>query len=124
MPTTIIRSLTAIAFYQLAILVIVAGGLYAYGQSQLAASFAYGALLMLINMTGIVWSWWRILGKKPVALTILIIVIKYALLLSSMFYCVQAGWFNALGAGLGVASFALAILGAAIHTEPKPEKEE
>lgn len=65
---------------------------------------------MLINLAGISWAWWRILEKKPVAWTVMLIVIKYAVLLSSIYFLAHAPWFNAMGAGLGIASFLIAIL--------------
>jgi hypothetical protein len=117
MPTTILRSLGAIALFQAGIVILAALGLLKWGSPQLAASFAVGGGLMLLNLGAIAWSTWRILDKKPIASTVLIIVIKYALLLGSMFYFARADWFNALGAGLGVASFVLAVLGGVLLTE-------
>lgn len=110
------KNLAAMTAIQVAIVLVVGLALTVMGHPQLAASFALGGLAMVFNLFALSWTWWRILAQKPVALTSLIIVFKYALLLGSMFYCVRAPWFNALGAGLGVGSFVFAILGAAILT--------
>ncbi len=117
MPATILNSLKSMAVYQLAIIVIVTAGLVIAGRAQLAASFAVGAGLMLGNLGALAWSSWRSVAKKPVASTVLIIVIKYAILLGSVFYFSRMDWFSAFGAGLGIASFILAILGSAIATQ-------
>lgn len=77
---------------------------------QLGASMALGAGLMLFNLIGLGWSWHRLMAKKSIAWTILIIVIKYAVLLGSIFYLARQEWFNPLGAGLGISIFMVAAL--------------
>jgi len=93
------------------------------GHLQLGASFMVGASLMLANLVAIAWSSWRVLTKKPIASTVLIIVIKYALLLGSVFYFARQDWFRSLGAGFGIASFILAIMGSAILTGNENEED-
>lgn len=65
---------------------------------------------MLGNMAGLAWLWWRVFTQKTIAWTVLIIVIKYAVLLSSIFYMAKAEWFSVTLAGLGIASFLIAVL--------------
>lgn len=123
MPTTIFNSLKYMAIFQGAIVLLVGGGMWFSGRPQLAASFAVGAGLMLGNLMALAWSTWRVLAKKPVASTVLIIVIKYALLLGSVFYFARMPWFSSAGAGLGIASFMLAILGSAFAAPKVPDEK-
>jgi hypothetical protein len=88
---------------------------------SLGASFAVGALLMLTNMLLIAWTLWRLLMKKSIAWTSLIIVIKYAVLFGSIVLVARASWFSSLGAGLGITSFLIAALLAAIVSQQKKE---
>lgn len=67
-------------------------------------------MVMLTNLALLAWVWYRILAKKSIAWTLQIIVIKYAVLLVSLFYLMHTSWFSSLGAGLGVASFTLGAL--------------
>ncbi len=77
---------------------------------QLGASIAVGSALMLGNMILLGWSWQRLIAKKSIAWTVMIIVIKYAVLLGSIVYFARTDWFSPLGAGIGIASFMLAAL--------------
>jgi hypothetical protein len=87
---------------------------------QLAASIAVGAGLMLLNLSVIAWSWQRLMDKKSVAWTTLIIVIKYAVLLGSIVFFARTEWFNPLGAGIGIATFMIsALILAGIYFEKK-----
>ena len=90
-----------------------------FGGLQLAASVGIGALLMLANLLLHAWTWSRLLDKKSFAWTLQIIVIKYAVLLGSIFYLMHTGWFQPLGAGLGIASFTIAALIFAICDQKK-----
>ena len=121
MPATIFNSLKYMAVFHTVIIVLAGGGLWLSGRPQLAASFAVGASLMLGNLLALAWSTWRVLAKKPVASTVLIIVSKYALLLGSVFYFARMPWFSSAGAGLGIASFMLAILGSAFAAPKVPD---
>lgn len=85
--------------------------------SQLGASFGIGAGLMLLNVVLLGWGWWRILEKKSIAWTVVIIVIKYAVLLSTIVFLSRTDWFHAMPAGLGIFSFILAALAAAVWSE-------
>lgn len=91
------------------------GGLFAStlvltGRPQLAASTLVGAALMLFNVIALGWTVDRMLAKKSIAWTVLIIVIKYAVLLGSIYILAQTAWFSSIGAGIGLVSFVLAIL--------------
>lgn len=90
---------------------------------QLGASFAIGAALMLINIFFLSWSFWRILAQKTIAWTLLVIVIKYTVLLGSVFYLARTSWFRPIGAAIGITSFVLAALLTALFSN-KNEKEK
>lgn len=114
MPTTIRKALSVLFLAQIA--VGFAGGAlltYLY-DPQLGASYVVGALLMTANLALLAWSSWRLIAKKSIAWTVLIIVIKYAVLLGSVVVFARASWFNSFGAGLGVASFVIAALISAV----------
>ncbi len=90
---------------------------------SLGASFALGALVMIANVLLLAWSWWRLFAKKSIAWTSSIIVIKYAVLLGSIFLLTRMSWFSSMAAGLGVASFVIAALALAVIVQ-KEETEK
>jgi hypothetical protein len=103
-------SLKHLAGIQLVLTVLVSAIGCALGGLQLGASLGIGAGLMLLNVVGIGWIWQRLMMKKSIAWTLLIIVIKYAVLLGSIFYLARQEWFSSLGAGIGISSFMVAAL--------------
>lgn len=72
---------------------------------QLGASFGLGSLLMLVNLVFLSWVWNRLIDKKAIAWTALLIVIKYTVLLGAIFFLTQKAWFHVLSAGLGMVTF-------------------
>jgi len=70
-----------------------------------AASFFVGTLIMVANVTLLGWIWARLLSQKTIAWTVMLIVIKYAVLLGLIYQLAQGAWFDALSAGLGISSF-------------------
>lgn len=77
---------------------------------QPGASFAVGGLMMLVNFVLLAWIWDRLLTKKSIAWTVVVIVIKYTVLLGSILILIQAPWFHVLGCGLGLATFIMTAL--------------
>ncbi len=65
---------------------------------------------MGLNVVLLGWSWARLLQKKSIAWTVMIIVIKYAVLLGSIYILAQESWFMPLGVALGIGSFVMAAL--------------
>ncbi len=114
MPTTIYQNLKTLLLIQVLIGVGLGLILAYFAGLQLGASFAVGAGLMTGNLALLAWSTWRLIAKKSIAWTVTIIVFKYGILLGSVVYFAQASWFNTLGVGLGVSSFVLAALLAAM----------
>lgn len=103
-------SLKQLAALQLLVGAVISGAATALFSPQLGASIAVGAALMLGNLVALGWSWQRLMDKKSVAWTVLIIVIKYAVLLGSIVFCARTAWFIPLGAGIGIASFMVSAL--------------
>jgi hypothetical protein len=105
-------SLKLLAAIQLALGTVISLLGFWIGGLQLGASIAIGSGLMLFNLIGLGWSWQRLMidPKKSIAWTLVIIVIKYAVLLGSIFVLAREPWFSSLGAGLGISSFVLAAL--------------
>lgn len=122
MPTTIRNALKILFMVQIAITLIGAGLLTYLYDLQLGASYGVGATIVTANLALLAWSSWRLLAKKSIAWTVLIIVIKYAVLLGSVVYFARASWFSSLGAGLGIASFVIAaLIGAVLLKKEKVE---
>ena len=119
MPNQILSSLKLLVTLQLVsglVLSLFVGWFWGFG---LGASFAIGSALMLVNLLLLAWSTWRMLEKKPIAWTLIIIVIKYAVLLGSIVILARQSWFDSMGAGLGIASFLIAILALALIQQKK-----
>lgn len=120
--STPIQSLKVLALLQLASGLFFTSLITFFWGVQLGASFALGSGLMLANVLLLAWTWWRILTQKRIAWTLLVIVIKYAVLLGAIFYFARSGWFNSVGVGLGIVSFVVAALGLGLLSD-KLEKE-
>ncbi|MEN0058794.1 MAG: hypothetical protein AAGB31_08160 [Bdellovibrio sp.] len=74
---------------------------------QHAFSFLSGSLLILLSFFLMAMGFGWIFQKKLIALSIGIIVFKYAILGIIIFTLVKLAWFNPLWFALGVASFIL-----------------
>ncbi|MGE4131386.1 MAG: hypothetical protein AB7F86_07090 [Bdellovibrionales bacterium] len=74
------------------------------------ASFGLGALAMWVNLFLIAWVWDRLIAKKSIAWTVLVIVMKYTILLGGIFLLTRTSWFHSMSAGLGMASFVIVVL--------------
>lgn len=122
MPTPI-RSLKLLLIFQFLVAVVGGALLAALGDLRLGASFAVGAGLMWVNVALLGWSTWRTLERKSVALTTMIIVIKYAVLLGSIVIFMRSSWFSSLGAGLGIASFMVPALALAVLQQKKEDTD-
>lgn len=89
-----------------------------------AASFAMGAGLSWFNLLSLVITWPRILAKKLVALSIGVIVLKFAIL-GSIVYAVVAwkaadiGWFS-----FGIGTVILSTVATGLMPQESPEKAE
>lgn len=95
---------------QIAINACLAFGVWRLFGLQPGASFAVGGLLMLVNFALLAWIWDRLLTKKSIAWTVVVIVIKYTVLLGAILILIQAPWFHVLSCGLGLATFIMTAL--------------
>jgi hypothetical protein len=86
---------------------------YVWG-SQLGASFAVGAALMLVILTFLAVTVWLTVAKKSIAWSTLVIVIKYPVLLGSIVLLMRSDWFRSDGAALGISSFVVSALAWAV----------
>lgn len=123
MPTTIYQNLKILALLQAAVGLVAALAVGWLSTPERGVSFAVGAGLMLANLLVLAWTSWRALAKKSIAWTSLIIVLKYAVLLGSIWYLSRTSWFNSLWAGLGVTTFVIAALIAAIIIQKKEDND-
>lgn len=91
------------------IFVIVLGGLFLYlfSAPQHALSFVAGSSTIFLSFLLLGWGWSLIFQKKLVALSIGIIVFKYAILGIIIFKLTAMPWFDTLWFAMGVASFIL-----------------
>lgn len=71
--------------------------------SEAALTLCAGGVVSLLTLAGVVWTTQRVIEKKPIALTGLSIVIKYALLGGILYYLTQIHEMDVLWLGLGVA---------------------
>ena len=87
---TPLRQIRWLLAYQVAV---GAAGTMIFGLSagrERAASFAAGATLALFGVGLLAWAGWRVFAQKSVARTVAIIISKYAILLTSIFYLTRA----------------------------------
>ncbi|MEZ0391660.1 MAG: hypothetical protein ACAH59_05560 [Pseudobdellovibrionaceae bacterium] len=75
-----------------------------------AASFAVGCLFVLVNVLLTAFLWSRIIQKKLVALSVTIIVFKYAILGLIIYQLLTVAWVNALWLCAGFGSLMVSAL--------------
>lgn len=85
-------------------------GLALFGAQQYVASFVGGGLVVTLNFILIGFGWKMVFQKKRVALAVLIIVFKYAILGFIIYLLVKQPWLLPLGFAAGVASIMIASL--------------
>lgn len=117
--TTQALGLRRLLTLQLVVGAVLTGAAAGFAGIQPAVSFAAGALLMVLNVAVLGWAWNRILEKKSIAWTSGIIVIKYAVVLSSIVLLSRRPEFHAVAAGLGIGSFVIAAVIAALASETR-----
>ncbi len=87
------------------IAIVVVGALFTafkFGNAE-ALTLCAGGLISLLTLVGVVWTTSRVIAKKPIALTGLSIVIKYALLGGILYYFTLVYEMDVLWLGFGVA---------------------
>lgn len=119
MTPRLIQSFKQLTLVHLAITALGTLGFMVGAGVNSAASFACGSGLLLVNVLALAWAWWRVITQKTIAWTVLIIVIKYAVLLSLITYLSRVTWFVSVAAGFGIASFLISALAWAVVSREK-----
>jgi hypothetical protein len=71
-------------------------------------SFGLGGMLMLVNVIGLTFLWDSLFQKKHVALSLLVIVSKYAILGFVLFKILSLSWLHPVLFSIGIGSFGVA----------------
>ena len=74
------------------------------GANQLIFQFILGAVIAGANLAVILWSAQQLLLKKPIALVVMVSVIKYSLLIGLIIVAIMARWKMDLGFILGLST--------------------
>ena len=82
-----------------------------------AASFAVGAGLVFLNVVLLAWAGSRLMQKKRLALSILVIVFKYAILGAILYKILKTTWVQPMWFCAGVGTLMLASLAMALDNE-------
>jgi len=95
--------ISTLLFMSLSLIIFLAWG------KVLAISFACGWVIAMVNLF-LIWALWRLVfQKKLIALVVVIIVLKYAILGLVTYKLIKASWLNPLGFAMGLLSNVLAI---------------
>jgi hypothetical protein len=119
----ITQSLKQFMIVHVLVTLLLAGGFALYGNARLSASVAAGSGLLLFSVASLAWVWWRVLNQKTVAWTTLIIVIKYAVLLASLYFFTRTDGLDVIGLGIGVGCFMISALIWALLEQRNARKE-
>lgn len=118
------QNLKLLFLIHLFIALVISGYLFVRHGFQLGASFMLGSGLAALSVGMVALSTWLTLAKKSIAWTVMIIVIKYAVLLGSIMILSHKSWFNSMGVGLGIASFIATALTFAVLQQRLQQKKE
>ncbi len=90
--------------------------------SNSSSSFYLGAGLIQLSYLALALSWSLIFHKKLIALAVILIIFKYAILGAILFQIVKLQWLDFLWFSLGIASFITAAFVYAISAARKKEE--
>lgn len=82
--------------------------------TDFAASFMVGGLIMLLNLAGLAFLWRLIFSKKSIALAAFVIIFKYVILGMILWGLLSVNWLKPVGFIAGLASLVFAIVTATI----------
>lgn len=99
-----------VLIFQLLLTILGTLGVLAYGAQHEALSFAVGGLIVMGNFILLGLGWNMVFSKKLVALSVLIIVFKYAILGVIIYVVVKQNWLLPIWFAGGIASMAIASL--------------
>lgn len=104
------------AWTHVAVMLLGAALAFSPNASQKSASYLAASGLMLINVGLLYWVWQRCLQKKLVALAILIIVFKYAILGWIVYRLLSSSWLDIVWFSMGIGSLILSSSLTALQT--------
>lgn len=93
-----------------------------YFDRNCALSFLFGAGLIHLSYLALALSWSLIFQKKLIALAVILIIFKYAILGVILFQVVKLQWLDFLWFCLGIASFITAAITYAVIAARKKEE--
>jgi hypothetical protein len=99
-----------VLIFQALFLAVIGLGLYFYGARQEALSFIVGGFIVTGNFILLGTGWNMVFNKKLVALSVLIIVFKYAILGVIIYVVVKQIWLLPIWFAGGIASMMMASL--------------
>lgn len=99
-----------VLIFQVLLLALVGLGLHFYGARQEALSFIVGGFIVTGNFILLGTGWKMVFNKKLVALSVLIIVFKYAILGVIIYVVVKQNWLLPIWFAGGIASMMIASL--------------
>lgn len=85
---------------------------YFYLGNTFSANVFIGALIVLLNLAALSFSWKRIFSKKSIALAIFVIIFKYVILGMILWGLSVNGWLNVIGFLVGLASLLFSVFAA------------
>ena len=85
---------------------------YFYFGRGFSANVFIGALIVLLNLAALSFSWKRIFSKKSIALAIFVIIFKYVILGMILWGLSKNGWLNIIGFLAGLASLLFSVFAA------------
>ena len=107
-------SLREIYLIQIAVVLSCAGILF-FVDKELLTGFLAGAAVMTINFALLAWLWHRIFSKKPIATTIGLVVIKYAVLGAFLYVFVSQMRVDIIPFFAGISTIGGSVVIATIH---------
>lgn len=81
-----------------------------YNQESFLLSYTAGSLLMLMNFFLLYWLWRVFLFKKVIALALILIVFKYALIGFFVYKILTSSWNNPLAFSIGLLTLVPAVV--------------
>ena len=95
---------------QTSLTILIPAILWLNNAQQAAASFAYGAAIIWLNLVLLTWAWKNILEKKLVALSALTIVFKYAIFAVIVYYVISDSNSKIIWFVSGISSLMLTVI--------------
>jgi hypothetical protein len=92
--------------------------------AQSGASFAIGGGIVLGNVLSLAFAWSRLIQKKLIALSVFIIVFKYAILGIIIYKLLSIAWVDRIWLSVGLSSLVVSVLFYALVAPSGDEPED